>query len=220
MKAKQTSESIELGVILAMSGGMMDAYSYIARGEVFANAQTGNMLLFGVRLSEGNFHMALQYLCPILAFTLGIMVSDIVRSTVAKKLHWRQVAVLIEAVMLLCVAVIPGTMNLLANSLTSFACGIQVEAFRKIHGRGIATTMCIGNLRSATQNICNYFIEGNKENLLNGILYLGIITSFILGAVIGNFCIKILELHAIIISAILLIISFFVMFTDREKEIH
>ena len=138
----------------------------------------------------------------------------------AKKLHWRQVAVLIEAVMLLCVAVIPGTMNLLANSLTSFACGIQVEAFRKIHGRGIATTMCIGNLRSATQNICNYFIEGNKENLLNGILYLGIITSFILGAVIGNFCIKIQELHAIIISAILLIISFFIMFTDREKDIH
>ena len=50
-KAKQTSESIELGVLLAISGGMMDAYSYMARGKVFANAQTGNMLLFGVYLS-------------------------------------------------------------------------------------------------------------------------------------------------------------------------
>ena len=37
-KAKQTSESIELGVLLAISGGMMDAYSYMARGKVFANA--------------------------------------------------------------------------------------------------------------------------------------------------------------------------------------
>lgn len=37
------------------TGGMMDAYSYIMRGHVFANAQTGNMLLFGVNLSEGNF---------------------------------------------------------------------------------------------------------------------------------------------------------------------
>ena len=56
IKAKQISESIELGALLAISGGMMDAYSYIERGEVFANAQTGNMLLFGVNLSVGNFH--------------------------------------------------------------------------------------------------------------------------------------------------------------------
>ena len=44
-KKVQISESIELGILLALSGGFMDAYSYIGRGEVFANAQTGNMLL-------------------------------------------------------------------------------------------------------------------------------------------------------------------------------
>ena len=46
--AKQMSESIELGIVLAASGGFMDAYSYIMRDHVFANAQTGNMLLLGV----------------------------------------------------------------------------------------------------------------------------------------------------------------------------
>ena len=56
MKHKfQISESIRLGAILALSGGFMDAYSYMERGEVFANAQTGNMLLFGVHLSQGDF---------------------------------------------------------------------------------------------------------------------------------------------------------------------
>ena len=50
-KKVQISESIELGILLALSGGFMDAYSYIGRGEVFANAQTGNMLLLGVHLS-------------------------------------------------------------------------------------------------------------------------------------------------------------------------
>ena len=52
-RAKQTSESIELAAILAFSGGLMDAYSYLARGKVFANAQTGNILLFGVNLADG-----------------------------------------------------------------------------------------------------------------------------------------------------------------------
>ena len=56
----QISESIGLGTILALSGGFMDAYSYIERGKVFANAQTGNMLLFGVNLSEGNYQTMLN----------------------------------------------------------------------------------------------------------------------------------------------------------------
>ena len=38
--SKQMSESIKLGVILAIAGGFMDAYSYMCRGKVFANAQT------------------------------------------------------------------------------------------------------------------------------------------------------------------------------------
>lgn len=63
MKHKfQISESIRLGAILALSGGFMDAYSYMERGEVFANAQTGNMLLFGVHLSQGDFQNTLKYL--------------------------------------------------------------------------------------------------------------------------------------------------------------
>ena len=51
-RAKQVSESIELGVILALAGGFMDVYSYVARDGVFANAQTGNILLVGVHTSS------------------------------------------------------------------------------------------------------------------------------------------------------------------------
>ena len=61
----QISESRRLAVLLALSGGLMDAYTYIFRGQVFANAQTGNILLFGVNLSEGNFGEALRYFFPV-----------------------------------------------------------------------------------------------------------------------------------------------------------
>ena len=85
----QISESIGLGTILALSGGFMDAYSYIERGKVFANAQTGNMLLFGVNLSEGNYQTMLNYLFPVLAFALGIALADTVRTKEPNLLHWR-----------------------------------------------------------------------------------------------------------------------------------
>lgn len=216
----QMSESIRLGIILALSGGFMDAYSYIQRGEVFANAQTGNMLLFGVNLSEGNYQVMLSYLFPVLAFAAGIALADIVRVREgANLLHWRQIAVLAEALILIIVSFIPTTMNLPANALTSFACGIQVESFRKIHGRGIATTMCIGNLRSGTENLHHYVHTKERKYLDSSLLYYGIIVSFIIGAVIGNVMVHIMHQRAILCCSVLLIVTFFIMFIDRDKNI-
>ena len=147
------SESIRLGALLAVSGGFMDAYSYIQRDHVFANAQTGNILLFGVNLSEGNFSGAMHYFLPVLAFIAGIASAEFVRMRERNFLHWRQVSVITEAVILAAVAFFPLSLNLPANALISFACGIQVESFRKIRGNSAATTMCIGNMRSGTQHL-------------------------------------------------------------------
>lgn len=218
--SKQMSESIELGIVLAMAGGFMDAYSYICRDQVFANAQTGNMLLLGVNVAEHNWHIAMQYLFPVVAFVTGITLADLVR--IRKKdeelFHWRQISVGLEALILALVCLIPGTMNLLANSLISLACGIQVESFRKIRGNGIATTMCIGNLRSATQNICEYLVTKDRKILRKGMLYYGIIFCFILGAVIGNACVKVFAEKAILVCSGILLLAFIMMFIDRERN--
>ena len=196
----------------------MDAYSYLARGQVFANAQTGNMLLFGVNLARGQFQHALHYLCPVLAFGLGIFLAEFVHFQKIQKVHWRQVTLLIEIIILFGVGYISFEQNLLANSLTSFACGLQVQAFRKIHGKGYATTMCIGNLRTGTHEMCNYLCTKKVQHLQSGLLYYSIILTFIIGAILGNFCIQIFSAKAIWISVLLLIISFILMFIDREKD--
>lgn len=215
-RAKQVSESIELGIILALVGGFMDVYSYVGRDGVFANAQTGNILLVGVHLSEGDPSLAMRYLLPVLCFSVGIMVSDLVHERFASVMHWRQLTVLVEAVILLGVGLLPPEHNMLANGLTSLACGMQVESFRKIHGRGIATTMCIGNLRGALQNVDDYIITHQRGFLMNGVLYFGVIAMFVCGAVLGNWCLERFGLSAIGICSLLLLAAFFMMFTDRE----
>ena len=217
-KAKQMSETMRIGSLLAISGGLMDAYSYIYRDHVFANAQTGNILLFGVNLSEGNFSEALRYFLPIVSFIIGIALAEVVRYKEGKRLHWRQTAVLFEAVILAIVAFMPTSCNMAANSLISFACGIQVESFRKIRGNAIATTMCIGNTRSGTQNLCMYFQTKEHEYLHKAWLYYEIILFFVLGAVTGNFCIGLLGGKAILCSSVLLIAAFIWMFIDYEKD--
>ena len=150
------------------------------------------------------------------------MLADLVRFRMDEKrrLHWRQISVLLEAIVLAGVCFIPVSLNLLANSLTSLACGIQVESFRKIHGNGIATTMCIGNLRSGTQNLCDYMHTKEKKCLSKSILYYGVIVCFIIGAVLGNVCISYMQEKAILVCAFFLLAAFIMMFIDREKEEH
>lgn len=214
-RERQISESVKLGIILSLSGGLMDAYSYIERGKVFANAQTGNMLLLGVNIAEGQYSLIVHYLFPILAFTLGIALSEWIHMK-QTKLHWRQIAVVMEAIILIGVSFIPLNMNLLANSLTSLACGIQVESFRKIHGNMVATTMCIGNLRSGTENMCLFFQTGEVKHLKKVLLYFGIIICFIIGAILGNVFIKLWHQKAILCSSLLLLIAFVMMFFNEE----
>ncbi len=217
-RAKQVSESIELGIILALVGGFMDVYSYMGRGGVFANAQTGNILLTGVHISEGNFTAAAMFFLPVLSFATGIMASDLAHERFGSRFHWRQVTVVAEAIILLAVSLMDARANLTANCLTSLACGMQVESFRKIHGRGVATTMCIGNLRCALQNVDDYIITHRRGFLTNGLLYFGVILCFVIGAVLGNWCLDRFGLSSIALCSLLLFVAFVMMFSDREAR--
>ena len=225
MSKNQTSETIELGIVLALSGGFMDAYSYICRGKVFANAQTGNMLLLGIKLTKGEFNLAFKYLLPVIAFSLGILISDIIRHLMSRdtkklrNLHWRQVTVLVEIVLLTFVCFIPLSHNIIANSITSMACGMQVESFRKIQGNGIATTMCIGNLRSATQHFYSFLRNKDSNFLKKSLLYYFIIFCFIVGAIIGDICIDLFAKNAMFVCNIFLMIGFVMMFEEEKESI-
>ena len=46
----QMSEAFITALFLSVSGGLQDVYTYLYRGKVFANAQTGNIVLMAVKL--------------------------------------------------------------------------------------------------------------------------------------------------------------------------
>ena len=170
-RARQMSESIQVAIPLALAGGVMDAYSYLVRDHVFANAQTGNMLLFGIHLAAGRWIECLHYGVPIACFAAGIALCHSIKIFAKEEhLHWRQLALAIEAAFLVLVACIPEGHSLWANGFTSFACGIQVQAFRKFHGHPLATTMCIGNLRSGTQSLVSWATGRDEGALDTGLL--------------------------------------------------
>lgn len=162
----QMSEAVSTGIFLTLSGGFQDAYTYYCRGNVFANAQTGNIVLMGSHLAAREWNLAVRYLAPVLAFAGGVYMAEHVKRLHRqdRRFHWRQLIVAIEIILLFVVGFLPQDMNMAANIIVSFVCALQVNAFRKIKGSPYATTMCIGNLRSATENLYWYRHTGKKDH--------------------------------------------------------
>lgn len=210
----QTSESFRLGALLAVAGGFLDAYTYLVRGGVFANAQTGNIVLLGVRMLQGQWSLALHYLIPILAFVGGVMVADLVkyRFRHGAGIHWRQMTVGLELVLLTGVAFLPAQLDNLANIAVSFVCAVQVESFRKVHGNAFATTMCTGNLRSGTERLLQYLRTGDKDHGRRAAQYYGIILFFVAGAALGALCSDYMGQKGVLVSLIPLGCAFLMMF--------
>ena len=94
----QKSESFPLSALLSFSGGLQDAYTYNVRGKVFANAQTGNIVLMSQNFMCGDWVQSLYYLSPLLSFSLGVFVAERIENRFKENrpLHWRQIILFIE----------------------------------------------------------------------------------------------------------------------------
>ena len=207
----QMSDKFRSAVFIILSGGFQDAYTYCCRGGVFANAQTGNIVLMSAALFRGDWEAVVKYLVPVLSFLLGIAVAELVHVHYRKqeKIHWRQIVLIEEILLLFIVGFIPETLDPLANALVSFVCALQVQTFHKIHGQPYASTMCIGNIRNTMESLCAY------EKTLT---YFGVIVVFAAGAGIGSVLSQTIGHGIIWVCCGLLSVSFFLMFIHEKQE--
>ena len=217
-KRVQTSEAFINSAFLAVSGGFQDAYTYFTRDGVFSNAQTGNVVLMSERFMNGEVKAGLHYLIPLTAFFLGVLLAERIQEKFryARRLHWRQGILLVEIILLFLVGFIPGNLNVLATTLVSFSCALQVQTFRKVEGNAYASTMCIGNLRSGTESLSVYLRDHQKGALKKAAHYYGIILIFALGAGLGGICSLHWGMKAIWVSSALLLGTFLMMVKERR----
>lgn len=216
----QMSEAFLNSAFLALSGGFQDAYTYNVRDEVFSNAQTGNVVLMSQHFLAGDWQAGVRYLVPVIAFALGVFAAEKIqgRFRYARKLHWRQGILLAEILLLFIVGFIPSSLNMAATILVSFACAMQVQAFRKVNGYAYASTMCIGNLRSGTAALSSFFRDKKPRQLEQAAYYFGIIFLFALGAGLGGNLSIAYGIRMIWVCCAFLMVSFLLMFMEQFRN--
>lgn len=220
-KGMPVEETFWMGALLALSGGILDAYTYLARGGVFAFAQTGNLVLLGIRIARREYAEICCYLIPVLAFTGGVLLTEAIRHRFREhpRFAWRQAALAAEAAILAAVAFFPagGGADTAANVAVSLACGIQVESFRKMVGAAYATTMCTGNLRSAAELLFRFWITKDPEERRQSLRFYGVVGIFLGGAVLGEWMVRLFRQRAVLVCLIPLAAAIGLLFLRVEK---
>ena len=184
---KRNITSIVAALLLTFAGGFTDAYTFIYRGGVFATMQTGNLIKFFISLTNGEFR--LLFILPILFFILGCVIAALLR-----KCKYQSHIVLISLIVTYVVAGLcpkNDTWDIVCVSLLSIVGAMQFEAFRVCLGHRYTSTMCTNNIRLFSVGIA----EAKGKTIL---LYASILTTFIVGIVIGTLVGKGLTAYSII----------------------
>ena len=185
------TQRLGFGMLVTAVGGVMDAYSYVVRGQVFATGQTGNFVLVAVNLVQGNYLQMLRALTPIVSFWVGVFLAQqlLHKVFVENNTRWRRNILLMELGLLFLVGWIPGNVpDILANTLISLTAAMQFCCFRNIgENAAYATVFCTGNMRTCAEMYYRGLILKDGASLKKAHCYAGILLSFFLGACLGVF---------------------------------
>lgn len=219
------SESIRLGVLLTIVGGFLDAYTFICRGGVFANAQTGNIVLVGIGLTKGNFKQAFMAFLPILAFIVGAIVAEKIKDLKAPSIIFVKgtecTIIVIEAIVIFIIGFIPATVpDIFVTVPISFVSSVQISSFRTLVDSPYCTTMCTGNLRSACHAAYMAVTKKDKKSAAVTLRYGIIILSFLIGSCIGGISTLLIGYKSIWITVAILILCVCLFLINDYKYIN
>ena len=219
MKEKQPislTDSIWFGMLLTVIGGIMDAYSYIVRGGVFATGQTGNFVIMALGLLSGDVPRALRALMPVMGFFLGVFAAKHVLHRLVqhpnrevRHQRWKRNVLLVEAGLMIAVGLIPdSTIHLVSNTVIAFAAALQFCSFRHFDGySAYATVFVTGNMRSCAEKYYEGIVLKSAESRRKAFEYTGVLAAFLVGVAIAALLAPHLGIRTIWAEAVLCLVS-------------
>ncbi|MBR0841124.1 DUF1275 domain-containing protein [Bradyrhizobium liaoningense] len=216
--AMRRDETVEIVLLLAFAGGYIDAYTWIIHG-VMANAQTANLILLWVYATAGSWEKALQFVPPILAFAVGIVIAAWLRRIVGERAG--AISTLLEILLLIAIGILHNRLPDLAGTLgISFVAAMQAAIFTRVEGVGCSTVMITGNMRQAIENAFAA-VSGSAPlgTLRRSGIFFTLCAVFGLGAAVGAFATKSIPDLALGIPVVALLVVLLRCEVPRHQEL-
>jgi uncharacterized membrane protein YoaK (UPF0700 family) len=186
MRVRTRPEHPATGAALAVVGGFLDAYTYVSHGGVFANAQTGNVVLIAMDAAQGRWVRAAAYLPVVLALVLGLVAAETLAAHRRAVRDPTRVVLLVEIAVLVVVAGLPRTTpQLVTTTGVAFVAALQVSTFRLVRETSYSTTMTTGNLRSLVTAAYEWLSGYDRTQRVVALRLALIVLAFAGGAALG-----------------------------------
>ena len=178
-------------LLYTVVGGYLDAYAYLAHGHVFANAQTGNVVLFAVHAVQRDWVQAGRHVPPIAAFGCGVFLVTLAkRRWIAMPDRLRLWSAALEAVVLGLLFVFQKVLpNAWVVPAIAFLAALQHTSFRTVEGWPFNSAMTTGNLRDAVIGLASWLTGDDvRQNRAKSLTLAAVCLSFLAGALLGGLC--------------------------------
>lgn len=178
--------------LLITVAGFFGAYTFLLRGNVFCNAQTGNVVLMGMALGEGKWSEALYYLIPISAYIAGAFISELLPNPVKHHLplRWDTLLILIEILVVFALGFVPESAPVQISQVAiNFIASMQYNTFRQAEGVPMATTFATNHIRQIGVGLAKelqHFHDREKPFRKKWQKHLAMLGFFVTGAVAGT----------------------------------
>ena len=203
---------------LTAVAGFWGAYTYLLRGNVFCNAQTGNVVLMAMALGSAKWEEGLYYLIPLSAYILGAFVSELVPNPVKRHLpvRWDTLLIAIEILAILFLGLLPESAPVqIAQVGINFIASMQYNTFRQAEGIPVATTFATNHIRQIGVGLAKELRHrrtGDKSHRPKLARHTEMLFFFASGAVVGTVFCHLLVGRAIWITALPMAVIFGTLF--------
>jgi uncharacterized membrane protein YoaK (UPF0700 family) len=167
-------QSLPVACLLSMSGGFLDAFTWLSLGGVFANSQTGNVVFLGLYAASGQWHQAAHHFPPILAFLAGASAATFIRAPL-----------LCLVGEIACLALVMLLLHRFAEPLpiVAISFGVALQTARQVERWKYLSVTVTGNMLRAIDQLAP---APHREALHGARTMLAICLMFLLGATVGG----------------------------------
>jgi uncharacterized membrane protein YoaK (UPF0700 family) len=207
-------------LLLTLANGFLDAYTYVARGGVFANVQTGNVILFAIDVSEAQIAAALAHVWPLLAFIAGVALASHIKSGRAERVvpHPLRWTMAVQAGALAIIGCVPDTVpHSWVTVPISFLAAMQIGLFRTVSDLAYLPVATTGNMMRLVEAGYDGFVERNAEGRRGFRVYGALILTFAGGAVVGAIATRAWGVHAVWLPAVFLAVTLVLFIVDEDR---
>ena len=184
MKTYQKIQSVSYNwfdvmlMLLACVAGSTDIISYYRLGHVFTANMTGNVILLGISIGQGELSTSLYRVASFAGFFAGVFIGSLIVENKNKKKKWPyfvMVAMLAESAIIATLAIIwlahdgqplKNSILYIAILLSAISMGIQSAAIWHLDIPGVVTTFITGNITSIGMSAVKGLRRGFKKDIL------------------------------------------------------